>query len=165
VRINEQIRAPEVRVIDDEGAQVGIIEVGKALELAQEKGLDLVEVAPEAKPPVVKIMDFGKYLYQQKKKMQEAKKRQKTIQVKEVKFRPRTDVHDYEFKKNHIKRFLEQGNRVKCSVFFRGREMTHPELGYDLLARVCQDLMDLAEIESAPKMEGRSLIMHLAPKK
>ena len=114
--------------------------VPRALEIAREKGMDLVEVAPEGKPPVAKIMDYGKYLYQMKKKQQEAKKRQKSIQVKEVKFRPRTDTHDYDFKKNHIIRFLEQGNRVKCGVFFRGREMTHPELGYELLARLCQDL-------------------------
>jgi len=124
-----------------------------------------VEVTPEAKPPVVKIMDYGKYLYQMKKKQQEAKKKQKNIQVKEVKFRPRTDTHDYQFKKKHITRFLEQGNRVKCGVFFRGREMTHPELGYDLLARLCEDLEDIAEIEKAPKMEGRLLVMFLMPKK
>ncbi len=127
--------------------------------------MDLVEVAPEGKPPVAKIMDYGKYLYQMKKKQQEAKKRQKSIQVKEVKFRPRTDTHDYDFKKNHIIRFLEQGNRVKCGVFFRGREMTHPELGYELLARLCQDLEELAEIEKAPQMEGRLLVMYLVPKK
>lgn len=139
--------------------------VPRALEIAREKGMDLVEVAPEGKPPVAKIMDYGKYLYQMKKKQQEAKKRQKSIQVKEVKFRPRTDTHDYDFKKNHIIRFLEQGNRVKCGVFFRGREMTHPELGYELLARLCQDLEELAEIEKAPQMEGRLLVMYLVPKK
>ncbi len=139
--------------------------VPRALEIAREKGMDLVEVAPDGKPPVAKIMDYGKYLYQMKKKQQEAKKRQKSIQVKEVKFRPRTDTHDYDFKKNHIIRFLEQGNRVKCGVFFRGREMTHPELGYELLARLCQDLEELAEIEKAPQMEGRLLVMYLVPKK
>jgi len=124
-----------------------------------------VEIAPSANPPVVKVMDYGKYLYQIKKKQHEAKRRQKVIQVKEVKFRPRTDTHDFDFKKNHIIRFLDQGNRVKCGVFFRGREMAHPELGFELLARLCEELQEVAEIQKAPEMEGRLLVMHLMPKK
>ena len=165
MRINEEIAAPEVRLIDHEGKQIGVVPIVQAMDLAKEKELDLVEIAPTAKPPVVKVMDYGKFLYQIKKKQHEAKKKQKTIQVKEVKFRPRTDTHDYEFKKNHIIRFLEQGNRVKCGVFFRGREMTHPELGYELLARLCEELQDLAEIQKAPEMEGRLLVIHFLPKK
>lgn len=165
VDVNEEIRSPEVRLIDNENMQLGIVKLQQAIDLAREKGLDLVEIAPTANPPVAKIMDYGKYLYQVKKKQHDAKKKQKVIQVKEVKFRPRTDTHDYEFKKNHIVRFLEQGNRVKCGVFFRGREMSHPEMGYDLLARLCLDLQSRAEIQQAPEMEGRLLVMHLSPKK
>ena len=163
--INEEITAPEVRLIDNDGKQLGIVPLSQAFEAAKEKSLDLVEIAPQATPPVVKVMDYGKYLYQIKKKQHEAKKKQKVIQVKEVKFRPRTDTHDYEFKKNHIVRFLDQGNRVKCGVFFRGREMTHPELGYELLAKLCEDLIEKAEIQQSPEMEGRLLVMHLSPKK
>ena len=144
---------------------MGVVPIAQAIQLATERVLDLVEIAPSAKPPVVKVMDYGKYLYQIKKKQHEAKKRQKTIQVKEVKFRPRTDTHDYEFKRNHIQHFLQQGNRVKCGVFFRGREMTHPELGYEILARLCEDLQAVAEIQKSPEMEGRLLVMHLLPKK
>lgn len=165
MRINEEITSPEVRLIDSEGKQAGIVPIAQALQAAVEKELDLVEIAPQASPPVVKVMDYGKYLYQIKKKQQEAKKKQKTIQVKEVKFRPRTDTHDYEFKRNHIIRFLKEGNRVKCGVFFRGREMTHPELGYEILARLCEDLQEVAEIQKSPEMEGRLLVMHLLPKK
>lgn len=139
--------------------------LAQALEMAKEKEMDLVEIASQAAPPVARIMNYGKYLYQIKKKQQEAKKKQKVILLKEVKFRPRTDTHDYEFKRNHIIKFLEQGNRVKCGVFFRGREMTHPELGYEILARLCEDLQDKAEIQKAPEMDGRLLVMHLAPKK
>lgn len=165
VNINDEITAPQVRLIDNEGKQVGIVPLSQAQDLAREKNLDLVEIAAQATPPVVKVMDYGKYLYQMKKKQHEAKKKQKVILVKEVKFRPRTDSHDYEFKRNHIIRFLEQGNRVKCGVFFRGREMTHPELGYELLAKLCEDLQDRAEIQQSPEMEGRLLVMHLSPKK
>jgi translation initiation factor IF-3 len=165
VRINTEINAPEVRLIDSEGQQAGIVALSQALQMATEKELDLVEIAPSAKPPVVKVMDYGKFLYQIKKKQHDAKKKQKTVQVKEVKFRPRTDTHDYEFKRNHIMTFLKQGNRVKCGVFLRGREMTHPELGYEILARLCEDLQDVAEIQKSPEMEGRLLVMHLLPKK
>jgi translation initiation factor IF-3 len=165
VRINEEITSPEVRLIDGDGNQLGVVPIAQAQALAQEKQVDLVEIAPSADPPVVKVMDYGKFLYQQKKKQHEAKKKQKTVQVKEVKFRPRTDTHDYDFKKKHIIRFLEEGNRVKCGVFFRGREMAYPELGYELLARLVEDLEGLADLVKAPEMEGRLMVMHLMPKK
>ncbi|NLI47493.1 MAG: translation initiation factor IF-3 [Acidobacteria bacterium] len=165
VRINEEITAPEVRLIDGDGAQLGVVPIAQALALATEKQVDLVEIAPNAEPPVAKVMDYGKFLYQQKKKQHDAKKKQKVVQIKEVKFRPRTDTHDFEFKKKHIIRFLEEGNRVKCGVFFRGREMAYPELGYELLARLVEELEGVAEMVKPPEMEGRLMVMHLMPKK
>ncbi len=138
---------------------------GEALQLAEERGLDLVEVAPGAKPPVCRIIDYGKYRYEQRKRAQEAKKHQKTVQVKEVKFRPKIDEHDFEFKKNHCVRFLKEENKVKATVMFRGREVTHAEIGEQILQRLFEELNDLASVERAPKLEGRTMTMILCPKK
>jgi len=152
-------------VIDDEGKQLGILPPFEALKLAREKNLDLVEVSPTAQPPVCRIMDFGKYLYEQEKKERAAKKHQKTITVKEVKFRINVDEHDYEFKKNHVLRFLEDGDKVKATIFFRGREMTHTNLGRNILERLIKDIGDKGVVEFRPRMEGNTLHAILAPKK
>lgn len=162
--INWEIKAPEVRVIGHDGKQIGILPLKEAMKLAEEQGLDLVEVAPQANPPVCRIMNYGKYKYQQSKKMQEAKKHQTVIQVKEVKIRPRTEEHDLQFKLRHAKRFLSEGNKVKVSMLFRGREIAHPELGRELLNRFITELKDLMVVEQAPRLEGRNLVMLLAPK-
>lgn len=164
VNVNWQIRAPEVRVIGHDGKQIGILPLKEAMKLAEEQGLDLVEVAPQATPPVCRIMNYGKYKYQQSKKIQEAKKHQTVIQVKEVKIRPRTEEHDLQFKLRHAKRFLSEGNKVKVSMLFRGREIAHPEMGRELLDRVIAELKDLVVIEQAPRLEGRNMVMLLAPK-
>lgn len=164
-RVNRGIRAPEIRVIDDEGEQLGILTPQEALRIAEERGLDLVEVAPTARPPVCRIMDYGKYLYQQSKKAHEAKKHQKIIQVKEVKFRPKIDQHDFEFKRNHVIRFLKEENKVKATVMFRGREVTHAEIGHEILNRLREEVADLSEVEREPKLEGYNMTMILAPKK
>ncbi|XP_060084883.1 translation initiation factor IF-3-like [Ylistrum balloti] len=163
LRVNSQIRARSVRVVDDGGGQLGILDLSKALEAADNRGLDLVEVAPNATPPVCRIMDFGKYKYLQKKKSQEAKKKQQTITVKEIKLRPQTNLHDLKTKTRHIRRFIENGDKVKVNVFFRGREMAHPELGEDILQRVSDEVQDIARAEARPAMEGRRMIMTLAP--
>jgi len=165
IRVNERIRAREIRVIDDEGGQLGIMTPTAALALAQEKGLDLVEVSPTAVPPVCRILDYGKYLYQQNKKQHDAKKKQKQIQVKEVKFRPKTEEHDYQFKKKHIVRFLGEGDKVKATIMFRGREMAHPDYGRRILERLKKELLEAAMVEADARMEGRFLFMILAPKK
>jgi translation initiation factor IF-3 len=141
------------------------MEARQAQAMADERGLDLVEVAPNAQPPVCRIMDYGKYLYQQNKKAQEAKKNQKVIQIKEVKFRPKIDEHDFEFKKNHIVRFLKDENKVKATVMFRGREVTHSEIGAQILNRLQQELSEVASIERQPKLEGYSMTMILTPRK
>ena len=154
-----------MRVIDDEGKQIGILQPFEALKLAREKNLDLVEVSPTAQPPVCRIMDFGKYLYEQDKKERAAKKHQKVITVKEVKFRINVDEHDYEFKKNHVLRFLEDGDKVKATIFFRGREMTHTNLGRQILERLIKDIGDKGIVEFRPRMEGNTLHAILAPKK
>jgi translation initiation factor IF-3 len=154
----------EVRVIADDGAQLGILPIFDAVKAAEERGLDLVEVAPLAEPPVCKIMDFGKYKYEQAKKAHESKKHQKVIQLKEIKMRPGTDVHDYTFKLNNAKRFLGEGNKVKVTVVFRGREMAHTELGSALLNKVVADIQEAGNIEQMPKQEGRALSMVIAPK-
>ncbi len=154
----------EVRVIADDGAQLGILPIFDAVKAAEERGLDLVEVAPLAEPPVCKIMDFGKYKYEQAKKAHESKKNQKIVQLKEVKMRPGTDVHDYTFKLNNAKRFLEEGNKVKVTVVFRGREMAHTDLGSVLLNKVVADIQEAGNIEQMPKQEGRALSMVIAPK-
>ena len=152
-------------MIDDEGKQLGILPPFEALKLAREKNLDLVEVSPTAQPPVCRIMDFGKYLYEQEKKERAAKKHQKVITVKEVKFRINVDEHDYEFKKNHVLRFLEDGDKVKATIFFRGREMTHTNLGRNILERLIKDIGDKGVVEFRPRMEGNTLHAILAPKK
>jgi translation initiation factor IF-3 len=161
--MNERIRAREVRVIDDEGQQIGILPPFEALKRAREKNLDLVEVSPTANPPVCRIMDYGKFLYQQEKKEREAKKHQKTITVKEVKFRINVDDHDYETKKNHVLRFLEEGDKVKATIFFRGREMTRTGLGRQILERLIKDIADNGIVEFRPRQEGNTLHLILAP--
>jgi translation initiation factor IF-3 len=162
--INEKIRAPQVRVIGADGSQLGIIPIEKALQLAAEAQLDLVEVAPNAEPPVCKIMDYGKFKYQQNKRSQEAKKKASVIQVKEVKIRPKTDDHDLEFKIRHIRRFLAQKDKAKVTMLFRGREIVYSDLGLKILERVLEELQDEVVVEQRPKMEGRNLVMVLAPK-
>ncbi len=148
-----------------DGKQLGILPIREALRLAEEAGLDLVEIAPQAQPPVCRIMDYGKYLFEKSKKLQAARKKQKQVQVKEIKMRPGTDEADYRIKVRNMRRFLEDGDRVKVSLRFRGREITHPELGRRLLERVEQDLADIAQVEQYPKMEGRQMVMLLVPKK
>ena len=152
-------------MIDADGTQLGIMKPGQALSLADEQALDLVEVAPTAEPPVCRIMDFGKYRYEQSKRAQEAKKHHKTIQVKEVKFRPKIDEHDFQFKKNHIIRFMKEENKVKATVMFRGREVTHADIGEQILRRLMGELEDIADVERAPKLEGHTMTMILNPKK
>lgn len=165
LRVNDKIRAREIRVIGADGAQLGIMPPDQALRLAQEMSLDLVEVSPEAMPPVCRILDYGKYRYQLNKKAQEAKKKQKIIQVKEVKFRPKTDEHDYEFKRNNIVRFLGKGKKVKATVIFRGRENMHRDIGYRILRRLREEVADHGFVEAEPRQEGPFLEMILAPKK
>jgi translation initiation factor IF-3 len=165
IRINERIRAREIRVIDDEGQQMGILPPYEALKKARERNLDLVEISPTANPPVCRIMDYGKYLYQQEKKEREAKKHQKTITVKEVKFRINVDEHDYQTKKNHVLRFLDEGDKVKATIFFRGREMTRTGLGREILERLIKDVEQKGMVEFRPRQEGNTLHAILAPKK
>nr|WP_211576751.1 translation initiation factor IF-3 [Methylophaga nitratireducenticrescens] len=162
-RLNSEITAREIRVTDANGEQLGIIPLAKALELAEEAELDLVEIAPQAEPPVCRIMDYGKYVFEANKQKAIAKKKQKQIQVKEIKFRPGTEEGDYQVKLRNLTRFLEEGNKTKVSLRFRGREMAHQELGLKLLERVAEDLKDLSVIEQHPKKEGRQMIMVLAP--
>ena len=157
MRTNERIRVREIRVIDEAGQQLGIMPPAQALGIARQKGLDLVEISPTATPPVCRIMDFGKYQYQEQKRTREAKRNQKVILVKEIKFRPKVDEHDYQFKKKHIERFLEDGDKVKATIFFRGREMAHPEIGRRILERLVQELEEVALAESMPKMEGNQM--------
>ena len=165
MRRNESIRAREVRVIGAEGDQLGILPLSEALAIAREAGLDLVEVAAASDPPVCRIMDYGKYKYEQQKKKADAKKRQSVVQIKEIKVRPKTDDHDYETKLRHIRRFLEDGDRCKVTVFFRGREIVHKDRGVAILDRMIQDLSDVAKLEQEPKSEGRTVQMLLVPKK
>jgi translation initiation factor IF-3 len=165
VRINERIRVPEVRVIAEEGEQLGVMAVQDAIREARNRGLDLVEVAPTAQPPVCRIIDFGKFQYEQKKKANEAKKKQVTITVKEVKFRPGTDVHDYDYRMKHAREWLQEGDKVKATIWFRGREMTHRELGARILEKLEKDLADVGEVEARPRMEGNQMFIILGPKK
>ena len=165
MRINERIRVREVRVIDDEGEQLGVMTPFEAIKIARERGLDLVEVAPQAQPPVCRIIDFGKFQYEAKKKAHEAKKKQVVIEVKEIKFRPATDDHDYNFKTKHAQEILADGNKVKATVRFRGREITHKELGMRLLNRLEKDLLEHGTIEVRPKVEGMLMTAIFAPKK
>ena len=162
-RTNRRIRAREVRVVGPAGEQLGVLSIEQALERAQAEGMDLVEVNPMAKPPVCKIMDYGKFKYEEKKKASEAKKKQVVVHLKEVKLRPKTEEHDYEFKVRNIKRFLEEGNKAKVTIVFRGREITHKELGSAILDDVNKDLKDVAVVEQMPRMEGRQMFMILSP--
>lgn len=161
--INEMIRAREVRVIGEDGEQAGILPIAEALRLAQENDLDLVEVAPDSKPPVCKIMDYGRYKYAQSKRAHEAKKKQTVIHLKEVKLRPRTEKHDLDFKIKNVVKFLSSGDKVKVSMFFRGREIVHKELGRRLLDQVKEEVKDVGVVEQQPKSEGRMMIMIIAP--
>ncbi len=154
-----------MRVIADDGTQLGILPTDEALRRAEEQGLDLVEVSPTARPPVCKIMDYGRYKYEQKRKANEAKKKQHQIEVKEVKFRPKTDKHDFDVKLNRVKKFIGKGNKCKVTIMFRGREIVHPEIGRDILQRVAEDVADMAQVEMAPRMEGRQMFMIVAPVK
>ncbi|NOZ72989.1 MAG: translation initiation factor IF-3 [Chloroflexi bacterium] len=163
VRINERIRAPEVRVIDNDGKQLGIMKPSAALQLAEEQNLDLVEVAPNAKPPVCRLMDFGKYQYEQAKRDRQARKAQKQVEVKEVRLRPKTGEHDTEVRLRQARKFLESGAKVKVRVRFRGREIRHPEVAIEILEEFAERLADVGEVEIKPNLEGRSLLMILAP--
>lgn len=163
--LNEAITYPEVRVIDQDGEQLGILTSEEALAKAQEAGLDLVEVSPNAEPPVCRIMDFGKFRFENSKQKQGAKKKQKRTQVKEIKFRPRTEIGDYNTKLNKLRKFLEDGDKTKVTMRFRGREFAHQDLGMDLLKRVVADLEDISNVEQMPGMEGRQMVMVLGPKK
>lgn len=164
-RINERIRVPEVRVIGDDGAQIGILTIDDALKMAQERDLDLVEVAPEAKPPVCRILDYSKYKYEQAQKVKQARKHQTQITIREIKFRPKIAAHDYATKKGHVERFLFHKDKVKVTIMFRGREVTHPERGTMILDRLALELEELASIEQRPNLEGRNMTMVLGPSK
>jgi translation initiation factor IF-3 len=163
-RVNEQIGVPEVRLIDENGDNIGVVSRDDALTRAAEAGLDLVEISPGATPPVCKILDYGRFKYEDQKKKSEARKRQKTIDVKEIKMRPNIDQHDYEVKMRSIQRFLADGDKVKVTLRFRGREMAHQELGLKVLDRVRQELDEVAKVEQFPKLEGRQMIMVMAPR-
>ena len=163
-RINEEIRAREIHLIDKDGSNRGNVSVAEALQLAQEAGLDLVEISPNATPPVCKLLDFGKYKYQEQKKAAEARKKQKVVEVKEIKFRPMIDDHDYDVKMRSMIRFFEEGDKVKVTLRFRGREMAHQELGVKLLDRVKDDTIKVAKIEMDARFEGRQMVMVLAPR-
>ena len=164
MRINEEIRAREVRVITADGEQLGIMSGRAAQQLAVERHLDLVEIAPTAKPPVCKIMDYGKFRYEQQKREKEARKKQKTFDIKEVKLRPGIEDHDFNVKYKNAVRFLEDGDKVKVTIMFRGRELSHPELGEVLLNKMAEQLKEIAVVESVPKLEGKNMIMIVAPK-
>ena len=164
-RVNDRIRAPEIRLIGADGENVGVVTPARAMQLAEEAGLDLVEISPSAVPPVCKIMDFGKFKYETQKKEAEARKKQKIIEIKEVKFRPNTDTHDYEVKMRNVIRFLEDGDKVKVTLRFRGREMAHQDLGRVLLDRVAEDVKELGKVESMPRVEGRQMVMMIGPTK
>jgi translation initiation factor IF-3 len=165
VRINEKIRADEVRLIGPNGEQVGIVGVPEALSYADRLNLDLVEVAPMADPPVCKVMDYGKYRYEQEQKAKDARKRQTTISIKEIKLRPKIDDHDFATKKAHVERFLKKGDKVKLTIMFRGRELVHPHLGERLLRRMADELAEIGEVESEPNLDGRNMVMMLAPRR
>jgi len=164
-RINERIRVPEVRLIGDDGSQVGVLKIEDALSYAQERDLDLVEVAPEAKPPVCRVLDYSKYKYELEQKQKAARKHQQQITIREIKFRPKIAQHDYDTKKGHVTRFLKQQDKVKVTIMFRGREVTHPERGEMILARLAEELAELAVVEQRPLQDGRNMTMMLAPAK
>jgi translation initiation factor IF-3 len=163
-RMNEAIRAREVRLIDQTGQNVGVVSTADAMARATEAGLDLVEISPDANPPVAKILDYGKFKYQEQKKAAEARKRQKIVEIKEIKMRPSIDDHDYDVKMRAIARFFDEGDKVKVTLRFRGREMAHQELGWQVLQRVKTDTEPIAKVESEPRMEGRQMVMVLAPR-
>lgn len=163
LRINKDIRSEEVRLVDEEGNMLGVVSTSEALQKADDIGLDLVEVSPNAEPPVCKILDYSKYKYEQQKKASEARKKQKTVDVKEIKLRPTIEIHDYNVKLRNARRFLEDGNKVKVTMRFRGREMAHQDQGSDMLQKLQEELAELSKVEFAPKMEGRQMIMILAP--
>ncbi|MEL6480041.1 MAG: translation initiation factor IF-3 [Pseudomonadota bacterium] len=164
-RVNRAIRVPQIRLIGADGENVGVVRPEEGVAMAEEVGLDLVEISPNATPPVCKIMDFGKFKYETQKKAAEARKKQKVIEVKEVKFRPNIDTHDYDVKMRSVTKFLGEGDKVKVTLRFRGREMAHQELGRDLLQRVAGDITELGKVESMPKLEGRQMTMVIAPSK
>jgi translation initiation factor IF-3 len=164
-RINERIRVPEVRLIDDEGQQIGVLKTADALVFAQERDLDLVEVAPEARPPVCRVLDYSKYKYEQAQKIKQARKHQQQITVREIKFRPKIAEHDYDTKKHHVERFLRHKDKVKVTIMFRGREVTHPERGTAILDRLAEELSELGVVEQRPMQEGRNMTMMMAPSK
>ncbi|MEO6497329.1 MAG: translation initiation factor IF-3 [Solirubrobacteraceae bacterium] len=164
-RVNDRIRVPQVRLIDETGAQLGVMDTNEALRVAQGKELDLVEVAPEAKPPVCRILDYSKYKYEQAQKIKQAKKHQTQINVREIKFRPKIAAHDYATKKGHVERFLKAKDKVKVTIMFRGREVTHPERGVALLDRLAEELTELAIVEQRPNLDGRNMTMVLGPSK
>jgi translation initiation factor IF-3 len=164
-RINERIRVPEVRLIDDEGSQIGVMKTPDALAFAQERELDLVEVAPEARPPVARVLDYSKYKYEQAQKLKQARKHQQQITIREIKFRPKIAQHDYDTKKHHVERFLRHKDKVKVTIMFRGREVTHPERGTAILDRLAEELSELGVVEQRPMQEGRNMTMMMAPSK
>ncbi len=163
-RVNDRIRAPEIRLIGAEGENVGVVTPARAMAMAQDVGLDLVEISPNADPPVCKIMDFGKFKYEQQKRDSDARKKQKTIEIKEIKFRPGTDTHDYDVKMRNVLKFLGEGDKVKITLRFRGREMAHQQLGMELLHRVAADVAEVGKVENMPKLEGRQMVMIIGPK-
>jgi translation initiation factor IF-3 len=168
VRINEMIRARQVRVIDEEGNQLGIMDPREAVREAESRELDLVEVAPKADPPVCRIMDYGKYKYEMKRRQREARKNQHTVSVKEIKYRPKIDSHDFDYKTNHVREFLSEGNKVRVTIMFRGREVAHPEFGKEILGKVVEAVRDLGTADQAPeqwRLEGRNMSMTLQPVK
>jgi translation initiation factor IF-3 len=164
-RINEMIRAPKVRLVDDDGSQIGVKDTNEAREYAWAKNLDLVEVAAQADPPVAKVMDYGKYRYEQEQKAKLARKHQVSVNVKEIKLRPKIGIHDYNTKKGHVQRFLNQRAKVKVTIMFRGREQAHPERGRDLLMRLAEDVKEIGQVESPPLQDGRNMVMVLGPTK
>ena len=163
-QINEEIRDKEVRLISDDGEQLGIVPIQQAQDIAVEKGMDLVKIAPQAKPPVCKIMDYGKFRFEQAKREKEARKNQRVVEIKEVRLSLNIDTHDFETKKNHALRFISEGNKVKASIRFRGREMGHPELGLEIMRRFADAMSEVANVEKPAKLEGRTMLMFLAPK-
>ena len=164
LQINEQIRDREVRVVDADGSQLGVMPTAKAKELAEQRSLDLVKIAPQATPPVCKIIDYGKFRFEQSKREKEQRKNQRTVEIKEVRLSLNIDTHDFETKKNHASRFIGEGNKVKVSIRFRGREMGHPELGQEIMRQFSEAMAEVANVERQPKLEGRTMLMFLAPK-
>jgi translation initiation factor IF-3 len=164
LQINEQIRDKEIRVIDSDGSQLGVMPLRQAMDLAEQKNLDLVKIAPQATPPVCKIIDYGKFRFEQAKREKEARKNQRVVEIKEVRLSLNIDTHDFETKRNHAIRFIQEGNKVKASIRFRGREMGHPEHGLEIMRRFAEAMADVANVEKPAKLEGRTMLMFLAPK-